>query len=173
MDNYIDITKCYVGKKKSRGQIIYKYYFISDDGEKYYVSKNKVILDPSIEEIRMAKWFSSLGDDVVYINPKVNYPPGISTSDYIYKDEKWDLKIVGVNATSTKRAVDNIIKTTKNQTNNIILDITKSKLDRENIIEQVKTVFLTRGRQWIRQIVIVDDYKVLKAYKRCNENIKK
>ena len=62
--------------------------------------------------------------------------------------------------------VDNIIKKSKNQTDNIILDITNTKISRDSIIKQVQKVFSTSGREWVKTIMIIDNYHLLKIYQR-------
>ena len=86
--------------------------------------------------------------------------------DFFYKNEIWDLKELGKNAISKTRAVDNVLKVTKKQSSNFILDITNCKLERENIIKQVEKIYSTRGREWIDKIMIFDNDKLLKIYKR-------
>ena len=79
----------------------------------------------------------------------------------------WDLKELGKRVTSKTRAVDNVLKKSKRQSNNFILDITKCPLNRDNIIYQVKRIY--DKRPWINKIIIFDNNKVLKFYKRKNK----
>ena len=69
-------------------------------------------------------------------------------------------------AVSKTRAVDNIIKSSKFQTDNIILDITNTTIDKNNIIKQVKKVFSTSGREWLKVIIVIDNYNLIGIYKR-------
>ena len=102
----------------------------------------------------------------VYLNPKVNNPPNVSTSDYLWKNEFWDLKTMGEKATSKTRAVDNVIKKAKKQTDNIMLNITKNKLRRDIIEKQAKKIYFTKGREWVNKIMIVDNGKLVRIYKK-------
>ena len=113
----------------------------------------------------MAEWIAQNFGGKIYINPRINITMGIATADYIWNNELWDLKTMSENAISKTRAVDNIIKTAKKQTTNIILDITKTKLSNDNIIKQVKKIYNTKGRNWIDKIIIIRNYKVIKIYK--------
>ena len=164
---YIDITDEWLNKRRKvytvKERKFYKY-----NGKIYRISKynNHVVLDYSYKERKMAEWIAQHFGGKIYINPRINIPMGIATADYIWNNELWDLKTMSENAISKTRAVDNIIKTAKKQTTNIILDITKTKLSNDNIIKQVKKIYNTKGRNWIDKIIIIRNYKVIKIYKR-------
>lgn len=111
-------------------------------------------------------WLVKKFGGTLYLLPKINYPQKIKTSDYLFRNQKWDLKSLGEDAISYTRAVDNIIKKSKNQTDNIILDITNTKISRDSIIKQVQKVFSTSGREWVKTIMIIDNYHLLKIYQR-------
>ena len=100
------------------------------------------------------------------MNPRVNSPDGIPTADYLFRNEYWDLKEITEKATSKFRAVDNVIKNSKNQTENIILDISSNKIGQEIIINQVKKIYSTKGREWINKIIVVDNKQLLLVYQR-------
>ena len=51
----------------------------------------------------------------IYLNPKINFPNNIRSSDYLWRNQYWDKKIIGKNAKSNLRAVDNSIKRGKEQ----------------------------------------------------------
>lgn len=70
------------------------------------------------------------------------------------------------NAISKKRAVDNIIKKSKFQTENIILDISDSILSEKLILKQVKKLYTTSGREWIKSVLIVKNFKLIKIFLR-------
>ena len=70
------------------------------------------------------------------------------------------------NAISEKRTVDNVIKKSKFQTENIILDITDSILSENIILQQVKRLYSTSGREWIKHVLIVKNFKLIKVFIR-------
>ena len=53
-----------------------------------------MIFDFSEKEYEIAVWLSKTFNENVYINPRVNCPEEIKTSDYIFKSERWDLKTI-------------------------------------------------------------------------------
>lgn len=148
------------------GKVINRKYFVDKNGTKYIVDGKNVEFNPSEEEIRMANWLKETFGGNIYLNPKVNYPENVATSDYLWNNEFWDLKVIGKKAISETRAVDNVIKKAKRQTNNFVLDITNNKLKRNIIENQVKKIYSTKGREWVEKIIIVDNYKLIKIYQR-------
>lgn len=89
-----------------------------------------MIFDFSEKEYEIAVWLSKTFNENVYINPRVNCPEGIKTSDYIFKSERWDLKAIIGNST---QVFYHAIYKNKEQSSNYIFDITKS-LELANIL---------------------------------------
>ena len=166
-DNYIDITQNWLENTKAKvGRVIDRKYFVDKNGIKYLVDGKNVVFEPSKIEKDMAKWLKETFGGNVYLNPKVNYPNNVSSPDYLWNNEFWDLKVMSEKATSKTRAVDNIIKKAKKQTDNIILDITNNRLENKLIEKQVQKIYSTKGREWVDKIMIVDNYKLIGIYKR-------
>lgn len=164
-EKYIEITNNWINNKRKKGKVkIAKYYIYNNI--KYSIDSKYVILDYTLKEKEVAIWLTNTFGGTLYILPRINFPKNIKTPDYIFKNEKWDLKALGKEAISNTRAVDNIIKKSKNQTDNIILDITNTSIDKESIISQTKKVFTTSGREWLQKIMIIDNYKLIKIYQR-------
>ena len=168
---YEDVTKEWLSKstKKIRSHkvLIRKYYFYNN--KKYYVLKNKkdVVLDYSTYEYMIAQWIKDILGGKIYINPRINYPKSIKTADYLWNNELWDLKCLK-QCKSLNRAVDNSIKSSKNQSHNFILDISGCILSNDNIIQQVTNTF-TPGklyRDWVNIIIIIRNKKIIKIIKK-------
>ncbi len=70
------------------------------------------------------------------------------------------------NAISEKRAVDNVVKKSKFQTENIILDISDSILNENIILQQVRRLYSTSGREWIKYVLIVKNFNLIKVFIR-------
>lgn len=164
-EKYIDVTNNWLNNNIKKGKVkIAKYYIYNNI--KYNIDNKYVILDYTLKEKEVAIWLANTFGGILYILPRINFLKNIKTPDYIFKNEKWDLKTLGKEAISNTRAVDNVIKKSKKQTDNIILDITNTSINKENIINQVKRVFTTSGREWLQKIMIIDNYKLIKIYQR-------
>ena len=161
---YEDITNEWLNCSKSDiCRIEYSNIFIDDDGNEYYIDNKNVVFKHNKEEIVTAKWLARMLGGTVYLLPSINYPKGIKTADYLFNNEFYDLKNI---RGSGKRVVDYIIKPCKGQSNNFIIDISHCPLDIDNIIDQVKRIYITKGREWINVIVIKKGNKLINIFKR-------
>lgn len=164
-DKYVDVTNEYLKKDIKRGKVIKRKYFIDKNNNKYLIDNKNVVFSVSNAEMKMARFLSNLSSSNVYLNPKINIPESIKSSHYVWKNETWDLKKLGKKAIS-KIAVDNVVKTGKGQTTNIILDISETSLSYKQVLNQVKSIYDNKFRKWLNKIMIVDNYKIIKVYKR-------
>ena len=151
--NYKDVTMQWLKNSCSNSHEVKIRYYYEYDGVKYFVDGKKVVLDYSLYEKKIAEWLCILFGGDIYLLPRIN-------------DEYWDLKKISCNAISKKRAVDNIIKKSKFQTENIILDISDSILSEKMILKQVKKLYTTSGREWIKCVLIVKNFELIKIFVR-------
>ncbi len=149
--------------KKSR---VFEAKYIERYGIKYYVDGKNVVLDYTKSELEMAKWLVSIFGGIIYLLPRVNYPKNIKTADYLWNNEFWDLKELKKNAISKKRAIDNLVKNYKSQSNNFIIDITESILSNEIIVNQIFKIYDDKQRNWINIIILIKNYQIILILKR-------
>lgn len=167
MKKYIDITNDMINNARPNSHKVEElHYFIDKNINIHIVDGKNVILDYSTKELEIANWIVNTFGGKIYMLPKVNYPKNIKTPDYLWKNEYWDLKCLSEKATSNTRAVDNILKLAKSQANNFILDISQNKINKNIILNQTKEIFDTKGREWIKIIIIINKSKILKILKR-------
>ena len=154
--NYEEVTRNWLARKKvSTGKVIFRKYYVDKHGIKYKVDGKNVVLHPNINEIETAKLICGMFGENIYLNPKINFPNNIRSSDYLWRNQYWDKKIIGKNAKSNLRAVDNSIKRGKEQADYFILEISDCILSNECIIKQAKKIFSTKGREWVKGIMII------------------
>lgn len=123
----------------------------------YVVDGHNVVSDHSNYEHQVASWLSSKTGLKVDILPRVNNPDGVSTPDYLVDGVPFDLKeITG----SGKNVIDGNLRKTKKQTNNIILDITKTPLSREEIMGQLGQIYKV-GRRGLETVIVKDGNELL------------
>ena len=166
-DNYLDVTNQWLDNTKSLFRIVLESHYYKDtNGNIFYVDNKNVVLDYNDKEYKIAIWLVNTFGGIIILNPRVNVPKGIKTSDYLWNGESWDLKSLSINAISKNRAVDNLIKRSKYQAHNIILDITDTELTIDEIIDQIIYIFNNPKRLWLKKIIIVKAYKLIKVYER-------
>ena len=133
---------------------------------KYILLMKKCCIKLFSKRKNIALWFSAKFGKTVFMNPKINFPKGINTLDYTIDGESWDLKCLGKNAKSNKRAVDNLLKTSKNQAANFIIDITETLLSENLVLNQTKNIFLDIKRTWVKKIIIIKNNEIIAFFQR-------
>lgn len=142
-------------------------YYVAENGKKYNLKTNEVVLEYDNSEIETAILLEDKFGGEIFMNPKINKPEGIKSADYYFQNSNWDKKCL-INATSKKRAVDNIIKNNKDQAKKFIIDISHSKLKTRIILKQIKNVFNNGKfkREWVKEIMIIKNNKIIKWYRK-------
>ena len=142
---------------------IYKYK-IKDSV--FTVDGKNVLLDYSDKERRIAELLKEELGGKISLVPRVLNPQGISTPDYIFRDEAFDLKEL---SGTSKNLVYNAIAKKKKQASNFILDISKSPLDENEITRQIEEIYWSRHTMFVQKIIVIKDEKIRKIYKRNRE----
>lgn len=132
----------------------------------YTVDGKNVLLDYSDKERQIAELLKEELGGKISMVPRVLNPQGISTPDYIFRDEAFDLKEL---SGTSKNLVYNAIAKKKRQASNFILDISKSPLDENEIIRQIEEVYWSRHTMFVQKIIVIKDGKIRKIYKRNRE----
>ena len=132
----------------------------------YTVDGKNVLLDYSDKERRIAELLKEELGGKISMVPRVLNPQGISTPDYIFRNEAFDLKEL---SGTSKNLVYNAIAKKKRQASNFILDISKSPLDENEIIRQIEEVYWSRHTMFVQKIIVIKDGKIRKIYKRNRE----
>ena len=132
----------------------------------YTVDGKNVLLDYSDKERRIAELLKEeLGGEISMV-PRVLNLQGISTPDYIFRGEAFDLKEL---SGTSKNLVYNAIAKKKRQASNFILDISKSPLEESEIARQIEDIYWSRHTMFVEKIIVVKDEKIRKIYKRNRE----
>ncbi|OFI49532.1 hypothetical protein BG261_02840 [Floricoccus tropicus] len=116
----------------------------------YLVDGKKVVLDYSGKEEEVASWIAEKFGMHVQFVPRVNYPSGMKTPDYLVNGIAYDLKEITGNG---KNVIDGNMKKAKVQSENIIIDITKSKLTDNDVKNQLEKIYRS-GRRGLNIVVI-------------------
>lgn len=132
----------------------------------YTVDGKNVLLDYSDKERRIAELLKEELGGKISLVPRILNPQGISTPDYIFRGEAFDLKEL---SGSSKNLVYNAIAKKKRQASNFILDISKSPLDENEIVRQIEDIYWSRHTVFVEKIIVIKDEKIRKIYKRNRE----
>lgn len=159
---YKDVTKEWLDKATPNSHKVLDRKYFKYDEIKYKVDGKNVVLDYSDKEKEIAIWLENIFGGEIFMLPRINNPKGIETSDYLFRNEFWDLKeIIG----NGKHTLDSAIKKKKNQSQNFIFEISSSKMSIEDAQNQISKIMSSTDRQWIKKIVLKKD-GIVKVYKK-------
>lgn len=130
---------------------------------KYKVDGKRIFLDYSAEEREVAETIAKMYGKKVQMVPKVTYPQGISTPDFIIDDVEWDLKTI---STGGKNVFYNAVKKKKRQARCFIFDVTNCPLQDDEIQKQIHDLFRSTHLTFIDQVGIYKDKQIISVYKR-------
>lgn len=160
---YIDITEEIIKKDKQDFKLIEQQYYIDENGNRYNVDGKYILLEPTEREKEVANMLGELYGGNIKIIPRINEPKGIKTPDYIVKNKRYDLKQIKGNG---KYVIQGNLKGKQKQADNFIIDITKSEINIEEAVKQIKNIYSSKHFLWLDRIVLLKDKEFLKIYKR-------
>ena len=112
--------------------------FWEHNGQKYQVDGKHVVLDYSQKEKEVGEWLSKTFGKHVQMAPRVNFPEKIPSPDYLVDGLKFDLKEI---SGSGKGVVDGNLRKAKQQSENVVFDVTRTKLSNDEILSQLEKVY--------------------------------
>lgn len=160
---YQDITVRMLNRSKRNYKVVEQNYYIDENNNKYIVDNKHVILKPTKREKEVAKILGEIYGGKVKLIPAVLNPQRIQTPDYMVGNMKFDLKEPTGNSKTT---IYDLFKGKNRQSDNFIVDIHKSKLDRLETIEQTQKIFYSSHRKWIDTIILIENNEIFKILKR-------
>lgn len=160
---YKDITQKEISKVIRNCVVKEQNYYEDDNGNKYNVDNKNVILKPTKREKEVADILSKFYGKDVKIIPRINYPKEIKTPDYIMEGEKFDLKQITGNG---KYVIQGNLKGKSKQSNNFIIDITKSQMDNIDALKQIENIYKSKHYLWVDKIVLINNNEIQKIYNR-------
>ena len=149
--SYSNITKDWIENANPNShEILDAEYFIFK-GKKYKVDGKNVVIEYSKKEKEVAKWLESTFGGELYMLPRVNYPEGIKTADYLFRGEYWDLK--DINGKS-KQALYHAIYRKKTQSNNFIFNILSEELSINELQEQIHKLYNRNDTNFLKKVIL-------------------
>lgn len=159
---YLDITDK-LKNQKNYYKIVEQQFFVDNNGNKYRVDGKRVVLRPNMREKEVAEILGEIYGGKVRMIPRVSYPLGIKTPDYMIREEKFDLKeITG----GGKYVIEGNLRKKQKQSNNFIIDITNAKLDVNEAEKQIVSIYNSKRYRWIDKILVIKEKELIRAYQR-------
>ncbi len=160
-----DITKSWTDGKDKTGSVKLA-DSVSVNGVTYKVDGRKVILKPSQDEKNIAEVLSKRYGKQVEMLPKVLYPQGKKTADYMIDGEKFDLKTPLGNG---KNTLSGMLKKKAKQASNFIFDTSKTEMSQEEIERQVAGIFASKNTAFVDTIILYSNDEIKKSIQEANK----
>lgn len=161
---FVDITGRWYPDAVPNSHPVLDLHTYTINGEIYEVDGRNVVLDYSVYEKEIAELLEREVGGELFMVPRVNNPQGVSTPDFLFHGKGYDLKTIG--KTTGKNPIFNRVKKAKGQARNFVLDISKAELPDDIIESQIDKVFWSRETQFVDELVLVRDGKIIKVVKR-------
>jgi len=114
---------------------------------------------PDKSEFAVAKYFAELGKDIVFIPPSAI--PGQHRPDILMDGVEWEIKCP---EGSSKRTIENAIRTAVRQSKSIIFDLRRIQLSDSSSISNLEKEF--NGRKYIKRLYVIRKNGSLLLYSR-------
>lgn len=162
LSNFIEINDDFIFSKRRKGDEVknlpvemYTFMNFEDD--------YNLVYDYSEHEKEIAQWLSDNVGGKIYMCPRVLLPENRKTPDYIWDNEKWDLKDINKHS---KNTISTAVSSTKNQSNNVILNLVDSTYNDDDLYYEMNRIFSNSRLGYIDKILILEEFKLRKIYRR-------
>ena len=170
--HYIDVTKEWLSKAiPNSHEIVIDKKYIDINGIKHPIKdKEKAhITSLNSDEYKVVLFLKETFGGEIHLVPRItdisNTGLSTPTPDYIWNNEKWDLKTP---ISLSSNIFESFAKHTKAriQANNFIVNIKNLNLSVIDIKNQINDLYKNRYRYWINTIIIINNNKLIKIFKR-------
>ena len=134
------------------------------NGAVYIVDGHNVVLDYSSHEKEIAELLERELGGEIFMVPRVNSPEGISTPDYLFRGEAYDLKTLGPDA--GENTIFNRIKKARRQAKNFVVDVSQANFEEAAIVEQIKKIYKMKETLFVDKVIFINREKIIKVVKR-------
>lgn len=161
-----DVTKRYLDTATPDSHMVQDLHTYVVNGISYQVDGHNVVLDYSAHEKEIAQLLERLLGGELFMVPRINDPPGVSTPDYLFRGKKFDLKS---SSGSGKNTLYDTIAKKSAQAENFIFDMTHSPLSEPEIIRQITLIYTSTHTRFVDVIVIVKNNDIIRIFQRSKQ----
>ena len=160
----VDVTAEYLSTATPNSHVVQDLPIYVVNGTAYIVDGHNVVLNYSPHEREIAELLEGELGGELFMVPRVNSPEGISTPDYLFRGEAFDLKTLGSGA--GKNTIFNRIKKARRQARNFVVDVTQAHYEEEIMIEQVEKIYKMKETMFVDKVILINGKKIIKVVKR-------
>ena len=163
MGRSLDVTEKWMEEASPNSHEVVDLSEYTLNGTTYKVDGKHVLLDYSDKEKQIAQLLKRELGGEIFMVPRVLDPPGISTPDYIFRGEAFDLKEL---SGTSKNLIYNVVSKKKRQAGNFILEITQCPLDESELYKQADDIYWSRHTAFVDKIIFIKDGQIRKIFRR-------
>lgn len=160
----VDVTAEYLRDATPNSHVVQDLLAYVVNGTAYVVDGHNVVLSYSFHKKEIAELLESELGGEIFMVPRVNSPEGISTPDYLFRGEAFDLKTLSSEA--GKNTIFNRIKKARRQAKNFVVDVTQAHLEETVIMEQIEKIYKMKETMFVDQVIFINGRKVVRVVKR-------
>lgn len=160
---YEDVTAKYFDTATPNSHTVQDLHTYVVHGTAYTVDGKNVVIDYSPHEKEIAELLERELGGEIYMVPRVNHPPGVSTPDYLFRGAKFDLKRLF--GTGKNTLYDAVAKRAA-QSENFIFDITQCPLNESEIQRQISLIYKSTHTRFVDMIIVVKNRTIIQILKR-------
>lgn len=155
-----DVTKLWIRKAKPKEGIIEISKETYSKSRRCFTDKNAKLKEALQEDIIIGTWFKNNIWGDVKLQRGIDFPQNEPSADLLVLNDfpLLEEQTIEIKTISTTKRIDGIIgriKSGKNQSSNILLDITNTVFDKKIVYD--KTIGYASSHNWIKAIIIKDD----------------
>ena len=160
----VDVTAEYLSTATPNSHVVQDLLAYVVNGTAYIVDGHNVVLNYSSHEKEIAELLERELGGEIFMVPRVNSPEGVSTPDYLFRGEAFDLKTLGSEV--GKNTIFNRIKKARRQAKSFVIDVTQAQLTEEVIAEQIEKVYKMKETMFVDKVIFISSGKIIKVVKR-------
>ncbi len=163
---YDDITDSWYPNAKPGSHVVEDADEVTVNGITYKVDGRNVQLSYSPHEKEIAELLEREVGGELKMLPRVNFPAGVRTPDYLFNGEGYDLKTLKGKIVSGNDRIFNRVKKGKGQAQNFIIDISNADIGDEIIEKQLKKIYESLETMFVDKVAIIRNGKIVKVVRR-------
>lgn len=161
---YKDVTNEWLRKAITNSHPVTDIETFVQDGVTYVVDGTNIKFEYSEHEKIIAESLSRQLGGEVRMMPKVQGKiEHISTPDYLFRGERYDLKTP---EKINKKTIFNAVHGKREQADNFVIDITQNGMSIEQAEEQIQNLFYDKYATFVNKIILVKEYEILRVFER-------
>lgn len=168
-ESCMETTDLWEKPKENIGKVIER-KFVVIGGTQHEIDGKKIEFCPSVREREVAEILQKWTGGTVELMPKVNYPKGVRTPDYMLNGAEFDLKSP---TGSGKNTISHNVESIKGQARGLVLDISKTGLSEGEVIEQLRKAYRSKRCAHLNITIIVSEDKVIHTFERIRKTKEK